>query len=1575
MDQSPAAAAQRLAVNKRALLSAVSTDDRETVVDLLDRGVPIDTKDDEGMSLLHLTALGGHVTTMRLLIGRGCDVDSVIGRGFTPLHLAAAKGQTKAVRQLIMNGASKSVVAGKYGTPLHLAAINNHVETAVAMLEEGCPLDVVDSAGATVLHAASQGGNVGLVRKLVIRGCDVNAVEANGCTPLHDAAASGRTQAVRELIKLGARKSVVGGNCGTPLHRAALNGHVETSVAMLEEGCPLDIVDSVGATVLHSAAEGGNVGLVRELVVRGCDVNAVEANGCTPLHDAAASGRTQAVRELIKLGARKSVVGGNCGTPLHRAALNGHVETSVAMLEEGCHLDIVDSVGATVLHSAAEGGNVDLVRELVGRGCDVNAVEANGCTPLHDAAASGRTQAVRELLKLGARKSVVGGNCGTPLHRAALNGHVETSVAMLEEGCPLDIVDSVGATVLHSAAEGGNVDLVRELVGRGCNVNAVEANGCTPLHYAASRGRTQAVRELIKLGAAKSVVAGMNGTPLHQAILSGHVDTVEAFLEDDCLGPDDLTTCDTCGGSPIMWALRCGHVEVVKLLISKGGFISGRDMHSLSAFEHCFIGGQGSKLSQFCEACGIRIAGEGLRGALATLITQGLVDAHKVLCLCAISGDGIFLEDQFIELVASDTCAMPAAVKCVRYCFHTGEGVPFLNQLRIPDENTLNPLHISLLSLKCYEMGFAICSVKRGTKEHTSFITKLLSHPVLKETVHESFPNGLSPLDLARQFEFHHIAALIEEAGGRPGVWAGVPQEIEVRHPLALRQVKEAYASIKATVKDGEHGLEFIKGVFSSILGAQTEEGVVEVANDSQLVKEQVYFPGFTKQLCSELYRKAIKDGPTVTLHISKAMTVGPPRVGKTFLRHLLLGLPLPEDIKSTAVMETPDVVSLSKSTTKASKNETYVASDEAWVPLTAESGMESLLKILRERGSTVEYDASHSMKLTSKKETISPATSHRDEDVDDTGIQTESSNKWPQYVTSSDPMKSMIGEIHQLLQTIKSDSNVNLQDAHLLQFIDCGGQLAYHDILPIFVNIPAIYLHVFNLMKRLENCPRDEIRFKDGSDCYSATSALTVAEMMTRSMMTINALACKTVQLPDEVKAEGSLKPHVVFVGTHYDEFCTEDGEQTQKELDGISKELENAMPPMPYCFDVIKHGQSRLPAMFFPINNCLRENDASQDSEISRKSTKCLKTAIEKVGSVKVVVPVKWYMYQLLEWGRRGQGHKKCYHYRELYALCKGTRISESAGDFYAMVTYFHSLSLLTHLCGPGESEKHLQDAENCNCMVFTDPSHLFENVTKLYQVQFLEKGYFGNELQSLKCNGILTMSALEKLGVDVEHSCYMDILVQLFIGARLEWKGGEMALFVPSVLANPIDPTVSGVVPQEPQGSQESHESIAIAFEDTSFIPCGVFTGMCARLQSKGGWEICFGCISRMQMKFKVHSRSVVMVFDRTTYIEVRMNGIMDSKDSLGYQMTIINAIAESYCFLFHSRDAQSGNVSCSECIKGPYLQLGKTCEQCHKRFAKLDMWKDYLYECCDGDCVPIHLDGRHHAVFQSISHKVS
>ena len=711
------------------------------------------------------------------------------------------------------------------------AATDGITEIVKAYLGMGIPISTKDDEGNSLLHCASKGGHVTTMRLLIKRGCDVNSTDIRGLTPLHLAARYGHTKAVQELIRHNALVSVVSDKFETPLHQAAVGGHAETVLVMLEEGCHVEVMNNDRLTVLGSAAESGNVEVVKLLVCRGFDVNTANVNGITPLHLAAAFGKTEAVCELIKLGSTKSVSAGIFGTPLHQAAVYGQLHTTIAMLEEDCPIDAVNSDGATVLHFAAISGDVELVRELVGRGCDVNAVDANGCTPLHSAASHGRIEAVYELIKLHATKSVIAGTYGTPLHQAAGSGHMGTVVALLEEGCTIGEVNSAGCTVLHVAAEKGHVEVVRELVARGSDVNAVDMYGSSPLHSAALSGRTETARELIKRGTPSSMNCDMNESQFYVALQNGHeeaeaalleqttatLDTSAVFTDSLSLESDFVNRTNYNGLTPLMWGIGGGHIEVCHLLVASGAMISAKDKFGWLAFEHCFVGGHSSKLIQLCEECGIRNSGEGLRDALSTLITLGLVDAHKVLCLCAISGDSVFLEDQFIDLLKTNCCTLPMIVKYAKA--HFTNRLIFLDELHLPVNSALNPLHISLLSLKLFEMGLTpYRSDAQDSTAHISFITKLLSHPVLRATVHENLPNGLSPLDLARQFELHEIAALIQEAGGRPGVWVDVPQEIEANQPLALLQLKEAFPSIKAIAEAGEHGRQLIKSVFSSVL-------------------------------------------------------------------------------------------------------------------------------------------------------------------------------------------------------------------------------------------------------------------------------------------------------------------------------------------------------------------------------------------------------------------------------------------------------------------------------------------------------------------------------------------------------------------------------------------------------------------------------------------------------------------------------------------------------------------------------------------------------------------------------------
>ena len=780
------------------------------------------------------------------------------------------------------------------------------------------------------------------------------------------------------------------------------------------------------------------------------------------------------------------------------------------------------------------------------------------------------------------------------------------------------------------------------------------------------------------------------------------------------------------------------------------------------------------------------------------------------------------------------------------------------------------------------------------------------------------------------------------------------------------------------------------------------------------------------------LYHKAIRDNPTITLHVSKAMTIGPPRAGKTALRHHLLELEPPEVSISTPVMKTAETVSVCPSGSAASpgevghvspsgadpsiedssesedasssnesddpigqkvadksrvENRMFLVTENKWVLVNNDSGILSLLTHLRDTiaawSSTAQKPVDYE---TGAEDNILPST--HETEAQDSWLHSshgtaaedivlpnthESMHREAAIQRSGDKSGAvalMSSRIYRELQN-PDLADVALSDAHLLQFLDCGGQLAYHDILPLFVNIPAVYLNVFNVTDELTECPIDELCSTEGNKMYAAKSALSLAEMVTRSAMTVRSLADRKVPLLPDVMCES--KPRVILVGTHLDKLDEKDADEKlkasneilQKVLQLESRLLERAIVP-----------NKTFKLMFFPVNNKLYVDKSHQSHKHCKckhcRATKNLKARITKQAkedAVKVDIPVKWYLHQLLE---LSQSEKPFYSYRELYERCKVEGSVTDVGEFHAMVTYFHALGLLIHLCGADVGH-----TEESACLVFTNPSHLFENISKLYLVQFEEVS--GGDKILLKHEGKLTRDALRELGVQLNPDHFMDLLVQLFIGAEIKSQEGGRILFVPSVLtSSPDDAAPSGVS----TGPQEDSLGFAVTFENTSFIPCGVFTGMSARLQNAPGWKIFTKSISRKRMTFTVGTKGTVTLFDHATHISVNMD--RHQGEYREYRDTVIKAVADSYCFLFHSKsakDPQSG--PCSECVKSPYLVLGQTCQECHAscdtpetpHFAELKVGRVDKTVRCPRITAAKDLSGSECDLFKNMSHYVS
>lgn len=87
------------------------------VVEFLDHGLPVDTVDADGNSLLMLAAYRGQLETVEALLARGADVDLRNHRDQSIAAGAMFKGEDEVVRRLVAAGADLDA-----GTPSARAA-------------------------------------------------------------------------------------------------------------------------------------------------------------------------------------------------------------------------------------------------------------------------------------------------------------------------------------------------------------------------------------------------------------------------------------------------------------------------------------------------------------------------------------------------------------------------------------------------------------------------------------------------------------------------------------------------------------------------------------------------------------------------------------------------------------------------------------------------------------------------------------------------------------------------------------------------------------------------------------------------------------------------------------------------------------------------------------------------------------------------------------------------------------------------------------------------------------------------------------------------------------------------------------------------------------------------------------------------------------------------------------------------------------------------------------------------------------------------------------------------------------
>ncbi len=579
------------------LFAAVKADDVYEVDRHIVTGVNINTRNDRGLTALHLAAKAGQVYMVEHLLARGADAGAGLpdSPAVTPhvlasmserwdvtalfreklseerhlnIHVMVAHGDLPGVKEKLReNPLLLREELPTKRTPLFMAVMANQVEVADYLMKKGARGNPMDIEGDTLVTAAARYGNREMLQFLMDKGYGINTPARYGETALYREVERGDPNDIVDfLVDLGADVNKANDKGRTPLHAAYLGGYTDLAAHLLELGAEVNPQDMDGHTPLHLIAEQGNLEMAKVLLGHGAAVGVTDYDGECPIHVAARRGDLGIVKLLIENGASVSEGDKNGCLPAHFAAYHGHQGVLEYLLANGTDIECRNKKRDTLLHMAAESGHVDIIEFLLANGLEVDAPGAFGRTPLFVALGNNQLEAAKLLQNHGANPSAMTRRGRTPIFAAVQNPRDDLMKLLLPHGVDINLKDKQGRAPLHYAAEYGSLATVQLLLREGAAGDVgPDKDGSTPLHLAAPRGDLQMVKLLLMHGADPNARDADGRTPMHYAAESGRWGAAQLMVQKGA----EVDIADKDGVTPVHLAALGGHIRMLNYLIER----------------------------------------------------------------------------------------------------------------------------------------------------------------------------------------------------------------------------------------------------------------------------------------------------------------------------------------------------------------------------------------------------------------------------------------------------------------------------------------------------------------------------------------------------------------------------------------------------------------------------------------------------------------------------------------------------------------------------------------------------------------------------------------------------------------------------------------------------------------------------------------------------------------------------------------------------------------------------------------------------------------------------------------------
>lgn len=607
----------------------------DIAAELLDRGLMINARDEQGLTPLIYSVRYNSQNTVKLLMKKGADLQERDKKGLSLLHYAAAFGDSEMVAFLLHAGLDIHDMT-ELGAPIHSACKNNYNADRIIslLISEGADIESTGKNGFTPYLFSIALGNQMAAKTLKEAGADTSVASKDGSTAftlaikfahkellsamLAQGEVTGSPAAIEQAVDLLAEQLEQGGMSTDPskildilelLHKADIANHfikkysepIAKQAFQLNETAAIDFALALlgkeakafdhKVDLLVTAISNDNASAVQKLIQHGVETDPINSEFKHPLIAAAEYAGVKTLSTLIGSYPNLTKQPEKYFDALDIIARRGDIDMMSTMtlskLRDG-NITQADLLGPMMI--AVEKNSIELTTYFLDLGVDINTPDRHGHTPLSVAAKEGYYDLSKLLIDRGAldRPSE---SSSSAFERSISANHYEISELIfnrLELDFSKESLEYAFLGALGHDNSRGLLLLLKAGLQPSHQIQLMDtdASALSLLFLSLEKKCPNVARLLMERGAEINPKMGPSVTHLGQAIDSGYGDLARELIE---RGADVDAIYSRNGGMsgpsvpPLIGALMMKDKDLAMYLLDKGADPNVKDSQTHTA--------------------------------------------------------------------------------------------------------------------------------------------------------------------------------------------------------------------------------------------------------------------------------------------------------------------------------------------------------------------------------------------------------------------------------------------------------------------------------------------------------------------------------------------------------------------------------------------------------------------------------------------------------------------------------------------------------------------------------------------------------------------------------------------------------------------------------------------------------------------------------------------------------------------------------------------------------------------------------------------------------------------------------